>query len=167
MNAQDKKVLDPCCGSRMFWFDPENQLTLFGDIRAESHVLCDGRALEIKPDIDLDFRDMPFDDGAFKVVVFDPPHLRSAGKESWIGKKYGILGEHWRDDLRKGFSECFRVLAEDGVLIFKWNETQIKVSEILALTNKKPLFGHRSGKSSGTHWVTFINTQEAADDQGN
>ena len=21
------KVLDPCCGSRMFWFDSENQLT--------------------------------------------------------------------------------------------------------------------------------------------
>jgi hypothetical protein len=30
-----------------------------------------------------------------------------------------------------------------GTLIFKWNEHEIRVSEILALTNEKPLFGNR------------------------
>lgn len=150
------KVLDPCCGSRMFWFDPQNPVAVFGDIRRESHVLCDGRALEIAPDMDVDFRAMPFADGSFKLVVFDPPHLRKAGQEGWQCKKYGVLGAEWRDDLRKGFAECFRVLAADGVLIFKWAETQIRVSEILALTPHKPLFGHISGKRSNTHWITFM-----------
>lgn len=28
-----KKVLDPCCGSRMFWFDKHDSRAIFGDIR--------------------------------------------------------------------------------------------------------------------------------------
>jgi SAM-dependent methyltransferase len=146
----------------MFWFNPQNELALFGDIRAESHVLCDGRSLEIKPDMQMDFRDMPFEDGSFKLVVFDPPHLRKAGDTSWMKAKYGALNEDWRNDLRKGFSECFRVLADDGVLIFKWNEIQIKVKEVLALTPEKPLFGHKSGKRADTHWICFMKTGLAA-----
>jgi SAM-dependent methyltransferase len=151
-----KSILDPCCGSKMFWFDRNNTDVLFGDIRNESHILCDGRSLEVNPDIDLDFRDMPFKDGSFKLVVFDPPHFRHAGKQSWTAKKYGVLGENWRDDLKLGFSECFRVLANDGVLIFKWSEIQIKTSEILKLTPHKPLFGHKSGLRSNTHWICFM-----------
>lgn len=156
MNA---KVLDPCCGSRMFHFDRQNENVVFGDIRTESHTLCDGRSLEINPDIEMDFRNMPFNDGQFKLVVFDPPHLVRAGKQSWLALKYGKLENDWREDLKKGFSECFRVLDTDGVLIFKWNETQIKVSEVLELTNQKPLFGHISGKRANTHWMTFMKVE--------
>lgn len=156
-----KKVLDPCCGSRMFHFDRENPNVVFGDQRSESHILCDERTLEIKPDVQMDFRDMPFEDEQFKLVVFDPPHLVRAGKNSWLALKYGKLNQDWRDDLSKGFAECFRVLATDGVLIFKWNETQIKVSEILKLTEQKPLFGHISGKRANTHWITFMKGGEA------
>lgn len=148
-------VLDPCAGSRMMWFDKDDQRALFGDIRSEDHVLCDGRALSIRPDVLMDFRDMPFEDGTFPLVVFDPPHLRSAGN-GWQAKKYGVLGDDWKADLAAGFSECFRVLRPNGVLVFKWNETQIPLREILALTHQRPLFGHRSGKAAKTHWVTFI-----------
>lgn len=149
-------VLDPCCGSRMFWFNPADPRVLFGDIRTEEHILCDGRTLSINPDTELDFRDMPFDDGSFKLVVFDPPHLKSAGAKSWLGLKYGVLGNDWRQDITAGFSECFRVLAVDGVLIFKWAEVQITVREILALTEHSPLFGHKSGKQANTHWLCFM-----------
>lgn len=152
------KILDACSGSRMMWFDKENQLVLFCDKRQEDHILCDGRSLEIKPDLNMDFRKMPFSNGSFKLVVFDPPHLIRAGDKSWLALKYGKLGQNWKDDLQKGFSECFRVLEKDGILIFKWNEDQIKVSDILKLTDKKPLFGHKSGKRMGTHWITFMNT---------
>ncbi|HFT8620684.1 TPA: SAM-dependent methyltransferase, partial [Pseudomonas aeruginosa] len=30
------RVLDPCCGGRMMWFDKQNQLALFGDQRNET-----------------------------------------------------------------------------------------------------------------------------------
>ena len=43
-----------------------------------------------------------------------------------------------------------------GVLVFKWNECQIKVNDILALTDKKPLIGHKSGKRMDTHWILFL-----------
>ena len=160
MNA---KILDPCCGSRMMHFDRQNQNVIYGDIRTESHILCDGRSLEVAPDIEMDFRDMPFNDDQFNLVVFDPPHLIKAGKQSWLALKYGKLNEDWREDIRKGFEECFRVLANGGVLVFKWNETQIKVGEILALTDQKPVFGHISGKRANTHWIGFMKMEPAHD----
>ncbi|MCY1460113.1 hypothetical protein D9M71_776430 [compost metagenome] len=48
------------------------------------------------------------------------------------------------------------MLESEGILIFKWNETQVLVSELLALTDEKPLFGHKSGKREKTHWITFM-----------
>lgn len=150
-------VLDPASGSRMFYFDKADERVVFGDIRSESHILCDGRALNVVPDQIMDFRHIPHDDASFNVVIFDPPHLVRVGKSSWTFKKYGGLDvATWREDLALGFAECFRVLRPNGVLIFKWNEIQIPVSEVLALTPHRPLVGHRSGKRSNTHWVTFI-----------
>lgn len=63
-----KKILDVCCGSRMFWFDKENPDTIFADNREVETTLCDGRKLLIKPDIKMDFRNMPFEDNVFKVI---------------------------------------------------------------------------------------------------
>lgn len=149
-------ILDPCCGSKMFWFDQNNPNATFTDLRTEIHTLCDGRILNIKPDFEQDCRDMVFEDESFYHVILDPPHLKNLGKKSWMALKYGILENHWRIDLSKMFSECFRVLKPYGTLMFKWNESQIKVSEILALTPIAPLYGHKSGKRSDTHWIVFM-----------
>lgn len=42
------------------------------------------------------------------------------------------------------------------MLIFKWNETQVKVSEVLALTAAQPIFGQVSGRGHKTHWLVFM-----------
>lgn len=149
-------ILDACCGSRMFWFDKQNKNVVFGDIRTENHTLCDGRLLEIKPDIEMDFRNMPFKDNAFKLVVFDPPHMNSLGKNSWMAKKYGVLSNGWEDDIKRGFTECMRVLDIGGTLIFKWNESQIKISKIIEVIGQQPMFGHTSGRQSKTIWMAFM-----------
>lgn len=154
-----KPILDVCCSSKMCWFDKNNDGVLFGDIRQESHTLCDGRQLLINPDIQFDFRALPFDANSFSLVLFDPPHLVRAGEKSWLKAKYGVLSSDWRTDISQGFSECFRVLKPDGVLVFKWNEMQVPLKELLALTPVKPLFGNRSGKNNNTHWVTFMKPQ--------
>ena len=77
---------------------------------------------------------MPYEDGSFSMVVFDPPHLKYTGSQKeakgYQMIKYGSLPSDWREILTKGFAECFRVLKPGGFLIFKWNETDIKVSEI-------------------------------------
>ena len=152
----DKKILDACCGSRMFWFDKSNPDVLFADIRSEEHELCDGRKLEIYPDMQMDFRNMPFPDNSFKLVVFDPPHMKSLGSNSWMAKKYGVLSESWQEDIKKGFDECMRVLEPDGVLVFKWNESEVTVNELVKAINYPPLFGHKSGRMSKTMWMCFM-----------
>lgn len=152
----DKKILDACCGSRMFWFDKNNPDVLFGDIRTEEHTLCDGRTLSIKPDIEMDFRDMPFQDNQFRLVVFDPPHFNKLGDNSWLAKKYGKLLPTWELDIHAGFKECMRVLEPGGILIFKWNESQIKLSKIIEVIETTPLFGHTSRKNGETVWMCFM-----------
>lgn len=65
-----KLILDACCGSRMFWFDKQNPNVVFQDIRNEEHILCDGRKLEIHPDVIGDFTKMEYPDNTFQMVVF-------------------------------------------------------------------------------------------------
>lgn len=145
----------------MFWFDRTDDRALFCDNRRESYSLADksskggSRQLIVDPDLLADFTALPFDDASFPLVVFDPPHLVRAGKNSWLAKKYGKLQEDWREDIRQGFAECFRVLTPLGTLIFKWNENDIAVSQILALTTERPLFGNRCGKLNKSHWLVF------------
>ncbi len=152
----NKRILDPCCGSRMFWFDKNNPDVEFCDIRKYEDILCDGRHLSIKPDTICDFTHLPFEDNTFYHVVFDPPHMNTLGENSWMAKKYGRLTEGWETMLEQGFSECMRVLKPNGTLIFKWNETDIPVSKILSIIKYKPLYGHKSGKLQKTHWMAFI-----------
>lgn len=166
----EKRVLDACCGSRMMWLDRKHPDVVFGDVRSETITVTDRsngnasgtRTLRIEPDTMLDFRALPYQDESFKLVAFDPPHLHTAGPRSWMAAKYGKLSENWRDDLRLGFAECFRVLDQDGVLVFKWNETQVKVREVLELAEVPPLFGHISGRKGLTHWLVFMKQRRVA-----
>lgn len=153
MITDGKPILDACCGSRMFWFDKDNPFVEFMDIRDEECTLSDGQLCIVHPNTIGDFTAMPFPDESFKMVVFDPPHLVWAGKAANLYKRFGILNKDWKTELSMGFSECFRVLEPYGVLIFKWAETQLKLKSVLALTDKKPLFGHRRGQ---TFWVAFM-----------
>ena len=117
-----------------------------------------GATITVAPDIVMDFRKLDLPDDSFSLVVFDPPHiLKRGGKRPWMKEKYGELDRTtWREDLRKGFAELFRVLKQDGVLIFKWSESDILVKDVLALTPVTPLFGHRSGRAGKTLWVAFM-----------
>ncbi len=146
----------------MFWFDRQDPRAIFVDKRRESHVLTDKssaggtRTLVVDPDIQADFTALPWENETFALVVFDPPHMIRNGKKGWLAKKYGKLEGDWREELRAGFAECFRVLKPEGTLIFKWNEHEIPVSQILALTPERPLVGNRCGKTSKSHWIVFL-----------
>ena len=155
------QILDPCCGGKMLWFNKNDRRAAFCDRRREKHILCDGRVFEVNPDTVCDFRKLPFPDQSFFLICFDPPHLLQAGETSWIKKKYGSLNRlTWSEDLSKGFDECWRVLKPGGTLIFKWNETQISLREVLSCFSRRPVFGHTTTKRRDTHWITFY--KEAA-----
>ena len=63
------KILDVCCGSKMFWYDKHEPNTTYMDIRDEVLAYTNRdtvREVKINPDL----------------VVFDPPHLIHAGANS-------------------------------------------------------------------------------------
>jgi len=153
-----KFILDACCGPRHFWFNKKHPNTIYMDCRVEEKGFNPYRKnVEVKPDIQADFRKMPFKDKSFKLVVFDPPHILSAGAKFHMAMDYGVLNkETWREDIKKGFDECWRVLEDYGVLIFKWNENGCKRKEILEIIGREPLFGHPNGSKIPTHWFCFM-----------
>lgn len=156
-----KPIIDVCCGGKMFWFDKNNKNVIFMDNRKFEDYLCDGRYFEVNPDIVGDFKNIPYDDESFHLVVFDPPHLIKVGQNSWLAKKYGRLNPvTYKEDLKQGFSECFRILKPNGILVFKWNETDVPTKEIIELAPCPPLFGHKNGKLNKTQWLVFFKESE-------
>lgn len=148
-------ILDATCGYRDMWFAKNHEETIYMDIKREVH-----------PDIRADFRQLPFRDEVFDLVVFDPPHA-SVGEtgRGIFYKKYGSLRTSLvAPTLYKGSRELWRVLRSNGILIFKWNTHDRKLSRVLKFFPTKPLFGQktafRTAHASSTHWVTFQKLDE-------
>lgn len=155
----EKKILDVTCGARSIWFDKHHPAALYCDKRREEYFGSwknSERKLSINPDVLCDFTNLPFDDNSFSLVVFDPPHLIKAKEAAWLVKKYGKLNDNWPLMLHDGFHECMRVLKPDGVLIFKWSQSDISAKNVWNAIGQTPLFGHHSGKKMGTFWGCFM-----------
>lgn len=168
MNITDKKILDVTCGGRSIWFNKNHPLAVYTDRREGDWEKRFGSNnslyhCNIHPDIIADFRDLPFPDNSFHLVVFDPPHAEGLSDLSWIKKKYGSLDSDWREMFRGGVDECMRVLVPYGTLIFKWAEVKYSTREVINAIGREPLFGHRSGKKMGTHWLAFMKIPEGAE----
>lgn len=162
-NENEKFILDACCSARLFWFNKNHKNTLYIDKRTYGKGTSKKRPNRTCiPDIIMDFRKLEFEDKTFKLVVMDPPHLFGKDESSIeMFIAYGCLDKNtWKDDIKKGFDECWRVLDDYGVLIFKWNETSVKKKELLSVLNKEPLFGHPVGSKVNTHWLCFMKIPE-------
>jgi len=164
-------ILDATCGGRSIWHqnNKDRDDTLYIDKRKEEPGFHgqEGRTYGIQPDELEDFRNLPYDDQSFKLVVFDPPHIvKDNGMESLSGhveKKYGALhAETWQHDIRKGFEELFRVLETGGTLVFKFADNAVDFKEVLDLAPVDPLLGTMTKKSSSceNRWFVFQKTEE-------
>lgn len=160
-------ILDATCGSRQIWFQKNEPHTLYCDKR-RVHFESDygsikaHRTIDVKPDIECDFTDLHFPDNTFNLVVLDPPHL-IGGDESWLKKCFSFYDskEIAVKNVSDGIKECMRVLKPGGVLIFKWCELHVSSREIIDACGIEPLFGHRSGKKSNTHWMCFMKFEDS------
>lgn len=159
------QILDACCGGRMWWWDKAHPLAVYMDTRKAPKGSVDCRPnFEVAPDVLGDFRSMPFEDGAFNLVVFDPPHLvRSQESASYIRTKYGALPhETEQEDLQRGFAECWRVLAPGGTLVFKWADKLDRVEPHFPAT---PIVGTRSPRGGQTRWFIFYKPDSVSQSQ--
>jgi SAM-dependent methyltransferase len=177
-DIDDADILDATCGGRSIWH-PENKDrddTLYVDRREEPPgFTTDGydghyESYSVDPDEVQDFRDLPYDDDTFNLVVFDPPHVvKDGGMKALAGavqRKYGALeAETWQSDLRAGFEELWRVLTPGGTLAFKFADNAADWDEVLELAPTDPLFGTTNTKRTGveTRWFLFYKP-EVADD---
>lgn len=159
-------VLDMTAGGRMMWPDKANPLALFLDKRYETVEMLDRgnvRELDISPDVVADWSEgtLPFMNDSFDQIIFDPPHLLKAGKNSWLQKKYGVLNEStWKSDLTNGFSEAARMLKQGGTLAFKWNSDQIPLKDVLALVPNE-LTQTIQNRVNKTYICLFIKIKES------
>lgn len=144
----------------MFWFNKKHPNVLYIDIRSEGKGFMKIMpSFEVAPDEIADYTKLPYADKSFKMVVWDPPHTVRPGtsKPGYIAIKYGKLApENWEENLEKGFGECWRVLDDFGVLIFKWNSKEKKINDVLKLFSRQPLFGHTTNNKNNTHWMCFM-----------
>jgi len=135
------------------------------------------------PDEIQDFRHLPYPNKSFKLIIFDPPHLidrwQPTKKNNPFKKYYGLLkAETWQSDLRKGLLECWRILADYGVLLFKWSTHDKNIDEVLAVlpfkpllveeTKSNPLSKHPNNKKSRfgankTLWFCFMKIPEESE----
>lgn len=55
------KILDACCGGKMFWYEKNLEFVDFQDNRELQTELCDGRKFSVKPDFigDVTKMDIP------------------------------------------------------------------------------------------------------------
>ena len=157
IDMTDKVILDACCGGRHIWIDKENEKTVFIDIRSvEKGTISLQPNWCVTPDIIADYRDMPFEDESFRLVVWDIPH-KIKSDTGIITTKYGNLGESWKEDLQKGFNEIMRILKPEGILNLKFNDLDIAFKEILSIFPFLPIYGTPTKKGvNNTAWFIYI-----------
>lgn len=147
------KILDMSTGKKGIWFDKNNPLVTFLDIRPETNptFICDTRNIpaEVGNDFDL--------------IVFDPPHL-NLGKNSNFAKDYGHFTQsEIMDTISRSSAEAHRISKPTALMAFKWNDHDTRLEKVLGLMkNWTPLFGNRlkSGPNyrTMTYWVVLNKT---------
>lgn len=50
------KILDACCGGKMFWYEKNLEFVDFQDNRELQAELCDGRTFSVEPDAFKEWR---------------------------------------------------------------------------------------------------------------
>jgi hypothetical protein len=156
LSNSEKFILDATAGHRRMWENKHHPNTLYIDQRPE-----------VNRDEVRDFRDLPYSDESFNLIVFDPPHdIRvkpSDVNSRFIQDFWYLTPESWQSDVKRGLAECWRCLKPMGVLIFKWNTMCKKESSVIPLFPAKPLFyqitkGNITAKKSEskTLWFCFM-----------
>ncbi len=115
-HQEPQKILDATVNAGRFWVGSKRPVTGM-DIDPKH-----------KPDVVGDHANMPFADGSFDVVVYDPPHIPNQGrdKQKDFNDRFGLVlkatpeqGYNFSHLYPPFLAEAYRVLRADGVLFCK------------------------------------------------
>lgn len=178
MGYLPEPVLDPTAGHR------QGMWTIW---RPDGLVLSD-IDIETKPDLVADYKNLPFADGVFGSVLFDPPYrlAGTATDQGGMDTRYGICAYRpihvVHDDMVSGLQECARVVRRRGYVIVKcakqiasgkfWNQPMlmVKMGSVFGLdqVDELDLLGSRaqppgrSQKHARQNRSTFVVMRKAA-----
>lgn len=147
------KILDATSGMKGIWRGKNVSNILFLDVNKD-----------VKPDIVASNENLPFRDGSFEKVVFDPPQfvLSKAENALPIHKRYGfwLRKQDFFDNLKAVNKEFSRVLKEDGSLLMKFCTFNFEMSDVLEDLSNFLLVKNDSRPTKGrgkntVHWLLF------------
>ena len=158
------RILDATCGYRGIWYQKKHPLVTYMDKRKciIDSKIKNGTRYKINPDVVSEWKDAPFPNEYFDIIIFDPPHKfiskESNRKLGVIEQEYGLLYfENWQTEIRTGVKKLFQLLKPQGMFILKWNEIEKPVKEVIKLFPYKPVFGTRQNQpKKSSHWIFFL-----------
>lgn len=162
------KILDATTGFKGIWYQKNHPFVTFMDQRktvvntkTKNKSFKNSRRYKINPDVVSTWKDAPFPDDYFDMIIFDPPHLviEKGKKLSSLEMAYGCLyKDSWRRDLKEGIDKLFKILKPEGIFVFKWCENSIKIQDVLKLFPYSPMFGSntKSKRHTQNYWILFI-----------
>ena len=163
------KILDATCGFKGIWYQKNHPFVTFMDCRkgifdgkTDKQTFKNRRVVKINPDVVSEWKDAPFPDDYFDMIVFDPPHLITKNRNaklSQLQKQYGVMYEDtWKHIMKEGIDNLFKKLKPEGIFILKWCENNKRIDEVIRLFPYRPLFGSNT-KSKGytaNYWIVFL-----------
>lgn len=163
-------VLDPTYGEGIWWQNWEPNTLVYHDL----HKLKD-----------VDFRFLPYRDGSFDAVAFDPPYVSIGGRKTStlddFNDRFGVhrtpttpagLQQYMHD----GFDECLRVVKSKGIILWKccdyvssgkiWLGTHLALTHALDrgcfMEDRFELIGHARAQPKRTRKDGSLVTQQHA-----
>lgn len=128
--------------------------------------------------VQADFRDLPYDDGSFDVVVLDPPYIHNPGRHV-TDSRYnnaatttGMYHADIRQLYRAGMAEALRVLRPGGKLLVKgkdeiesgkqcWSQTELLLdAQALGLYGKDAFVLVPSSRTSMGRWAKQLHARK-------
>lgn len=114
--GNNSRILDVTSNQRRMWSGVTGHQVTYLDID-----------FSVAPTVVGDFKNLPFRDSSFDVVVFDPPHLPAAAASPFsdmaFGRRYGLKSSPSGDGIEVQFkpflAEAERVLRRDGLIFAK------------------------------------------------
>jgi hypothetical protein len=151
-------TLDCTAGNRMLWANKNPPNTVFTDRNRE---------IQIQPDVRCDYRFLPFRDGVFSVIIFDPPHAARGrisreyehqNPAAWSYYGWDCTDRELREGIRGASREFTRLTKR---VCLKWSDVDHGEQWILGMMREwrpihKRIIKYSRVERIASYWMTLV-----------